>query len=199
MNLLLDADRRTRQELVDALGVAACLVEHDGENFVVVAMNDPCRAYYGLRDSVMQLSVDAESVAAASGRSITEVEPIVARTLANYGRCVETKAPVSTENAIRLPDGSVRWSRNVIRPVMRDEEIEFLLVSIIDVTETMRAQRELEESLLQLVGQHVQVCRSCRRVRGESGDWQTVERYMAHHRDLNFTHGICDNCAQEFE
>lgn len=39
------------------------------------------------------------------------------------------------------------------------------------------------------------ICAWCKQIRDEHGEWQQVETYIARHSDVEFTHGMCDDCA----
>lgn len=39
------------------------------------------------------------------------------------------------------------------------------------------------------------ICSSCKKIRNENGEWNSVERYISTRTDAQFTHGICPECA----
>ncbi len=41
------------------------------------------------------------------------------------------------------------------------------------------------------------VCSSCKKVRDDAGYWQEVEVYIERHSDLEFSHGLCEECSKE--
>jgi hypothetical protein len=41
------------------------------------------------------------------------------------------------------------------------------------------------------------ICASCKKVRDDHDYWQTVERYFAANLNVDFSHGICPDCAQK--
>jgi hypothetical protein len=41
------------------------------------------------------------------------------------------------------------------------------------------------------------ICAWCKKVRNDEGYWQKIEAYFKSHSDLDFTHGICNECAQK--
>lgn len=58
---------------------------------------------------------------------------------------------------------------------------------------------ELQESL-----QHVKrlqgllpICASCKRIRDDQGYWNQLEAYIEKHSEAQFSHGICDECAEK--
>ena len=71
--------------------------------------------------------------------------------------------------------------------------------------ELTRARDELQGTLdaLRATTQEVKVlegllpiCSSCKRIRGEAGEWSRIEEYMHDHSEATFTHGICPECAE---
>lgn len=41
------------------------------------------------------------------------------------------------------------------------------------------------------------ICASCKKIRNDQEYWQGVENYFQEHLDLNFSHGICPECAEK--
>lgn len=41
------------------------------------------------------------------------------------------------------------------------------------------------------------ICCSCKNIRDDKGYWQRVEQYIGDHADIEFTHGICPDCAKK--
>lgn len=40
------------------------------------------------------------------------------------------------------------------------------------------------------------VCASCKRIRDDGGGWVSMEKYISERSDAQFTHSICDVCAE---
>jgi K+-sensing histidine kinase KdpD len=67
-----------------------------------------------------------------------------------------------------------------------------------------RAERAAEETAAAL--EHVRVlsgllpiCASCKKIRDRGGSWQQLEAYIRSHSEAEFTHGLCPDCAREYE
>lgn len=45
----------------------------------------------------------------------------------------------------------------------------------------------------------IPICAWCKSVRDDNGYWQQVEVYMQDHAHVEFSHGICPNCADKVE
>jgi hypothetical protein len=41
------------------------------------------------------------------------------------------------------------------------------------------------------------ICSSCKKIRDDEGYWQQIEEYIRDHSEADFTHGICNECAEE--
>ena len=194
MNLFLNATIETKQAVLDSFGVASCLAERQDNQIVLVAMNDLYRDIYGFSRETRRLPVNAKSLSLASGRPPDDVEAIANKIHTNITRCIANKKTTLAENTISQIDGSEKWSRNTLAPIMKDGEVEFVLASLVDITETILAQREIEANLKKLLGQHVRVYRACANVENSNGEWQSLNEFMANSKDMNFSHGICPTC-----
>ena len=42
------------------------------------------------------------------------------------------------------------------------------------------------------------ICAKCKKIRDEDNQWSSLEAYMTHHAEVNFTHSMCPVCAQDF-
>jgi two-component system cell cycle response regulator len=42
------------------------------------------------------------------------------------------------------------------------------------------------------------ICAHCKKIRDDDGYWNQIESYMAKRVDVEFTHGICPDCAKKF-
>ena len=40
------------------------------------------------------------------------------------------------------------------------------------------------------------ICAWCKNIRNDEGYWEKIEAYFKSHSDLDFTHGICNDCAK---
>jgi PAS domain S-box-containing protein len=56
-------------------------------------------------------------------------------------------------------------------------------------------QSALEE--VNLLSGFLPICASCKKIRDDQGYWNQIESYLRKHSELEFSHGICPDCAQE--
>ena len=41
------------------------------------------------------------------------------------------------------------------------------------------------------------ICSQCKKIRDDEGYWTQIEAYISEHSDVEFTHGMCAECAKE--
>jgi YesN/AraC family two-component response regulator len=75
-----------------------------------------------------------------------------------------------------------------------------------DLTALRRLNEELQKALeeVKTLRGILPICSNCRKVRDDEGYWQEVEVYIERHLDLEFSHGLCEQCSkalypQEYE
>jgi hypothetical protein len=63
----------------------------------------------------------------------------------------------------------------------------------------VRRRHELAEAMasIRTLSGLLPLCAWCRRVRSDAGYWEQLESYVSAHSDAQFTHGMCQECAQE--
>ena len=56
-------------------------------------------------------------------------------------------------------------------------------------------QNALEE--VNLLSGFLPICASCKKIRDDKGYWNQIESYLMDHSGVEFSHGICPDCAKE--
>lgn len=61
--------------------------------------------------------------------------------------------------------------------------------------------QELEEALSQVrtLRGLIPICAQCKKIRDDEGFYHSVEKYLSRHTDARFSHGLCPDCAADFE
>jgi len=44
----------------------------------------------------------------------------------------------------------------------------------------------------------IPICACCKKIRDDSGYWETVEEYVETHSDVQFSHGYCPDCEEKY-
>ncbi len=79
------------------------------------------------------------------------------------------------------------------------------LIVLHDIT----ARRAAEQEKVRLIGELttaladvktlsglLPICASCRKIRDDSGYWQSLEKYVEGHSQAQFSHGLCEDCMR---
>ena len=132
------------------------------------------------------------------GRSLSSVVPALADLTERLGIEPEFQdelqlGPDERVLAVRAMPLKDRADRCIGRIVMLD-----------DVTASKRAEREREQLIAELQSALakvralrglVPICASCKKIRDDQGYWNQIEEYIRKHADVEFSHGLCPECA----
>jgi hypothetical protein len=103
------------------------------------------------------------------------------------------------------PDGVVRHvlSRGVVVTDTGGHPLR-MAGTALDITERKAAEesqqillRELQTALgeVKTLPGLIKICAHCKRVLTDQGGWEQFESYVRGHSDVEFSHGICPECA----
>jgi len=71
-----------------------------------------------------------------------------------------------------------------------------------DELETRVKERteELEKALSEIktLSGILPICSHCKKIRDDTGYWNQIEAYVRDHSDAEFSHGICQECAEKY-
>ncbi len=58
---------------------------------------------------------------------------------------------------------------------------------------------QLQEALVEVkqLSGLLPICCSCKKIRDDTGYWQSIEKYISEHSQAQFTHGLCQECAHK--
>ncbi len=113
---------------------------------------------------------------------------------------------------ISLPDGSTFGTICVLDKKRNEysEWIEKLMGQFLSLIEShielifMNKQlgdeyKELSDyaTELQALRGLVSICASCKSIRDKQGQWHPIEHYLAKNPEVDFSHGICPECAKK--
>lgn len=63
------------------------------------------------------------------------------------------------------------------------DDQELVLLIIEDISELLKAM--------------LPICCHCKKIRGETAHWHSMEAYFMEHHNIQFSHGICPDCARK--
>ena len=85
----------------------------------------------------------------------------------------------------------VRESTNAL-----EKTLEARAAAEADREKTIQELRYAMEQVRTLSG-FLPICASCKKIRDDQGYWGQVEEYISKHSDVQFSHGLCPDCAQK--
>lgn len=56
-------------------------------------------------------------------------------------------------------------------------------------------QLEQAEKRIEALEGFLPICSSCKKIRDQKGEWKKLESYLLEHKDIEFTHGYCQDCS----
>ncbi|MBD2104279.1 GAF domain-containing protein [Leptolyngbya sp. FACHB-261] len=103
------------------------------------------------------------------------------------------------------PEGYVIGSLCVIDRKPRDlseaqrTALEAIARQVVTQLEFRRVSSSLAEALekIKLIEGLVPICSYCKGIRNDQGCWSTVEKFIKQHSDVDFTHGVCNDCMRQ--
>lgn len=93
-----------------------------------------------------------------------------------------------------------------ISPLSQKEEIIGTITYIENVSERIQRERELENRIAELeaaakqiktLRELIPICSYCKKIRDDKGYWNSLETYIEQHANMDFSHGICPECAKK--
>jgi two-component system, cell cycle sensor histidine kinase and response regulator CckA len=95
-----------------------------------------------------------------------------------------------TLSPIAGPTGEIIGASSIARDITarREEEAERLKL-IEELTEALAHAKTLRNLL--------PICASCKKIRDDHGYWQQLEVYFKQHERIDFSHGLCPECARQ--
>lgn len=78
--------------------------------------------------------------------------------------------------------------------------LEALARQIVMQLELKRTSAQLADALeqIKLMEGLIPICSYCKGIRNDKGFWSTVEKFIKTYFNVEFSHGVCDRCMQEY-
>lgn len=66
--------------------------------------------------------------------------------------------------------------------------------------ELVQERNKLKEALykVKILSGLLPICSICKKIRDDKGYWTQIESYISDHSEAEFSHGICEECAEKY-
>ena len=146
-----------------------------------------------------------------AGKS-TEVLHVDHRHYEEFGKLMNTSftsgETATFEFQMKRRNGELFPSGHTVSLLRDDDGKKMGIVSIIrDISKMKQHEQEREKLIFDLQNALMEIkklsgllpiCSVCKKIRDDKGYWEQIESYLAKHSDVDFSHGICPECAQKY-
>ena len=106
---------------------------------------------------------------------------------------LETGEVEPIEFRIKTKKGDIIWIHHICRTVYDQHGKK---CGVRGANRDITQQKKLQEELKTLKG-FLPICASCKKIRDDKGYWNQIEAYIRDHSEVDFSHGICPECAKK--
>ena len=110
--------------------------------------------------------------------------------------------PIELDDTGNEPDNNMPQSA-IVSPLIIDDQILGTIGYIEDVSERIRREKELQNTIdelqqtlnqVKILRGMLPICANCKKIRDDKGYWNQIEAYITEHSEAVFSHGICPEC-----
>jgi len=93
------------------------------------------------------------------------------------------------------PTGGELWK------VLANRFLALFAIWVVTILSIQRRKmhEEREQALLEVkkLRGYLPICASCKKIRDDQGYWNQIESYIRDHSEIEFSHGLCPDCAKK--
>ncbi len=113
---------------------------------------------------------------------------------------------ISRDQVFIRKDGTTFPASVYSSPLLENGKVVASVTAFRDITERKRIEEErekliaeLQKALAEIKTLHgiLPICASCKKIRDDKGAWHQMEAYIHDHTNVEFSHGICKECAKK--
>lgn len=92
--------------------------------------------------------------------------------------------------AVRDGEGKILYYEGFIQDITEQKMVEEERERLIQALQEALSQVKTLQGLLP-------ICASCKKIKNDKGYWEQIEIYITEHSEVDFSHGICPECAEK--
>lgn len=69
--------------------------------------------------------------------------------------------------------------------------------SLMDLNKGLNKEIEVAQTTIETLRELLPICAHCKKIRDDNGYWNQIETYFSKHSNIDFSHGLCPECAKE--
>ena len=104
----------------------------------------------------------------------------------------QKRQAIDIEYQFQRKDGQIIWLHHRSLKTYMHDGIITSGALIGDITEKKRTEEE-KKTLEKLLP----ICANCKKIRDDQGYWNQIDDYLKEHADIEFSHGICNECIKK--
>ncbi len=113
---------------------------------------------------------------------------------------------ISRDEVFTRKDGSTFPASIHCSPLVESGKVVASVTAFRDITDRKRIEQEreqliseLQKALAEIKTLHgiLPICSSCKKIRDDKGAWHQMEAYIHDHTNVEFSHGLCMECAKK--
>ena len=89
----------------------------------------------------------------------------------------------------------------IVASPLKDEKgnVLYVIEEIQDVTELIKTIEKTYDMSkeLRMLKQIIPICANCKKIRDDTGYWESIEKYIEEHSTSELSHGICPDCSKK--
>ncbi len=109
------------------------------------------------------------------------------------------RGDISTDHTAMMTGAADYLNKYQLNAEVLEHSIRYALERKQIYKEQEKLISELQEALVRVkkLSGLLPICSYCKKIRNDKGYWEQVEQYIEEHSDVDFSHGICPDCAKE--
>jgi PAS domain S-box-containing protein len=195
--------KRMEQALKKNMRLLHNIVESMSEGLFVLNSDYTCTRFNSSLEKMTHTTREA-----AVGKAPWETFPPLKDTLVaqNIKKAMGGESVEDVETQVTLPNGDRAWFRDSFSPLKDDDgNVSGVVAVVSDISKRKQAENEREKLLKELqealenvktLSGLLPICSSCKKIRDDKGYWNQIELYISIHSEVDFSHGICPDCAK---